>query len=415
MLLTGLVLALVGCQSQSPEVLGRAYVAPATLNLRKQLAQKNTAVAVLKHGDRVSIIDVRRRFVKVRTDQGAEGWVDSTELLSPAEMEQIRRERQQAALLPSEGAASAYETLNVHLAPDRRSPAFAQLAEGAQVQVLTHKVAPRVTTARSSSLVIERPPQPSRQHRPEREGKHNLLAPPPPPKPPANWETLSAERIDGSESAAERRSAPALNPVARQVQDVKKPAVLEDWTLIKTKSNQIGWVLSRNLEMSIPDEVAQYAEGKRITSYFSLGTINDEKGVKHDWLWTTASGPISYDFDGWRVFSWNRRRHRFETSYRQRDVEGYFPVHVSPPGSNPAGRTFELITKDDDGKLRRRTFLFDGVHVHLIGKEEYHPDITREPRKPAGIDTNQLQAKVPHPGFFGREWAALKRRFSGTN
>ncbi len=414
-LLTALVFTMVGCQSQSSEVLGQAYVAPATLNLRKQLAQKNSTVAVLKHGERVSIIDVRRRFVKIRTNEGAEGWVDSIELLSPAEMDQIRRERQQAALLPSEGAATAYEALNIHLEPDRRSPAFAQLAEYAPVQVLSHRLGPRLSIGRLPSIVVERSLLPSRQHHPERESKHNLPGPPPPPKAPANWEALSAERIDGSESAAERRSEPAPNPVQKQVQDVKKPVVLEDWSLIKTRSNQIGWVLSRNLEMSIPDEVAEYAEGKRITSYFSLGTINDERGVKHDWLWTTASGPISYDFDGWRVFSWNRRRHRFETSYRQHDVEGYFPVHVDPSDSNPAGRRFELITKDDDGKLRRRTFLFDGVRVHLIGKEDYRPERARELRKPSGIDTNQLQARVPHSGFLGREWAALKRRLAVTN
>ena len=111
----------------------------------------------------------------------------------------------------------------------------------------------------------------------------------------------------------------------------KKPVILEDWSLVRTKDNQIGWVLTRNLIMSIPDEVAQYAEGKRITSYFDLGAVHDElKGMKHNWLWTTSSAPLPYDFDAWRVFLWNRRRHRYETSYRQRDVEGYFPCPRGP-------------------------------------------------------------------------------------
>ncbi len=414
--LAALMIASIGCQNQSSDLLGQAYVAPATLNLRKELTQKNSTVTVLKHGERVGIIDVRRRFVKVRTEQGVEGWVDSVELLSPAEMDEIRRERQKAALLPSQGAATAYETLNIHIAADRQSPAFAQIAEGASVQVLMYKAAPKISATRLPSLVIERPPAPLRKRRPERDGRHNLPAPPLPPKPPANWEALSTERIDGSESATVLRAARDQKPVEKQVQEPKKPVVLEDWTLVKTKDNQIGWVLSRNLDMSIPDEVAQYAEGKRITSYFPLGTVNDEeKGVKHDWLWTTASGTLPYDFDSWRVFLWNHRRHRYETSFRQRDIEGYFPVHVDAQDSNAAGRTFELITKDDDGKLRLRSYLFDGVRVHLAGTEDYHPSAAGQGSKAAGRDTKQLQSRVPRSGWLARQWKSFKRRFSGRD
>ena len=36
------------------------------------------------------------------------------------------------------------------------------------------------------------------------------------------------------------------------------------------------------------DEVAQYSEGHRITSYFSLGKIKDGDQQKDIWLWTTA-------------------------------------------------------------------------------------------------------------------------------
>jgi hypothetical protein len=415
--LAALIVASIGCQNQSSEVLGQAYVAPATLNLRKEVAQKNSTVTVLKHGERVGIVDVRRRFVKVRTDQGVEGWVDSVELLSPAEMDEIRREREKAALLPSEGAATAYEALNIHISPDRRSPAFAQIAEGASVQVLMYKAAPKVSAARPPSLVIERPPAPSRKHRPEREGKHNLPAPPPPPRAPINWEALSAERIDGSESATALRAERDQKPIEKQVAEVNKPVVLEEWSLVKTQANQIGWVLSRNLDMSIPDEVAQYAEGKRITSYFSLGNVNDqEKGLKHNWLWTTASGILPYDFDSWRVFLWNDRRHRYETAYRQRDIEGYFPVHVNANGSNPAGATFELITKDDDGKPRVRTYLFDGVRVHLVRTEEYRASTAGQGSRTAAINTGQLQVRIPpRSGWFARHWTFFKRRLSGSN
>ncbi|MBV9296639.1 MAG: SH3 domain-containing protein [Acidobacteriaceae bacterium] len=417
-LLVMLLLAIQGCANQSSDVLGEAYVAPATLNLRRELAQKNSVVAVLKYGERVAVIDVRRRFVKIRAANGAEGWVDSLQLLSTEQMEQIRKNNQRALTLPSEGAATVYEALNIHLDPSRQSPAFARIPEGGSVAVLEHQLQPKTAAPARPTLVFDRPQQLSRRQRRERQSrnKSNLPPLPPPPKPPANWQELSAERIDGSESTADLKANKDKDLVEKKAAELKKPVVLEDWTLVRTKSNQCGWVLSRNLTMSIPDEVAQYAEGKRITSYFDLGAVNDDvKGLKHNWLWTTAAGGESYDFDAWRVFLWNRHRHRYETSYRQRDVEGYFPVHVDPQDASATSRTFELITKDDDGKFRRRSYLFDGTRVHLAGTEDYRPSASAAANKPGALDTNKLQAKMPRSGWFKRQWTALKRRVFGSD
>jgi hypothetical protein len=252
--------------------------------------------------------------------------------------------------------------------------------------------------------------------RKQRTTKRSLLPPaPPPPKPPDKWQELSTERVDGAESTAEQKVRKDKEALEKKTADLKKPIVLEDWTLVRTKDNQIGWVLTRNLVMSIPDEVAQYAEGKRITSYFDLGSVQDEeKGLKHNWLWTTAARPEPCDFDAWRVFIWNRHRHRYETSYRERDLEGYFPVHLDPVDANDFGRTFELITKDDDGKLRRRKYYFDGVRVHLAGTEDYHPGEAAESARAGGIDTNKLQSKLPHGNWFKAEWNSIKRHFSGS-
>ncbi len=419
------LLQLTGCVKQSDDVLGQAYVAPATLNLRREVNQKNSAVALLKHGEKVGIVDSRRRFVKVRTEKGDEGWVDSLQLLSPEQMAQIRRDTQHALSLPSEGAAGVFEALNVHIEPSRQSPAFARIPEGGSVAVLAHRIEPKNSApAKPPNLVAERPQPLSRRQKRERQLRSSasrLPAPPPAPKPPANWQELSAERIDGAQSTAEVQANKDQADKEKQSSgkmalELKKPVILEDWSLVRTKDNQCGWVLSRNLVMSIPDEVAQYAEGKRITAYFDLGSVQDEeKGLRHDWLWTTSSGLQPFDFDSWRVFLWNRRRHRYETSYRQRDVEGYFPVHVDAADSNALGRTFELITKDDDGKFRRRSYAFDTSRVHLTGTEDYQPDAAGNGDKTGGvdangIDTNKLQAKMPREGWFHHGWSALKRR-----
>jgi uncharacterized protein YgiM (DUF1202 family) len=412
-----LLLGLGGCGKDSGDTLGYAYVAPESLNLRRELTQKNNAVAVLKHGDRVSIVDVRRRFVKVRSAKGDEGWVDSVQLLSPEQMDQLRRDAQRAVTMPSQGTAWVFESLNIHLEPNRKSPAFAKIPEGGSVSVLAHKIVPKNSDApKPPILVSDRPQPPSRRQRKEKQTRSAHLPPrPTPPKAPENWQELSAERIDGAESTADIKAKKDQDATEKKAAELKQPVVLEDWSLVRTKANQSGWVLSRNLVMSIPDEVAQYAEGKRISSYFDLGAVPDEeKGVKHNWLWTTASSVQPYDFDGWRVFLWNRRRHRYETSHRQRDVEGYFPVHLDPPDPNVFGRSFKLITKDDDGKFRRRTYIFDGTRVHLMGTENYQPGSAIDANHTGALDTSKMQAKIPREGWFRRKWNAVKSMFGGS-
>jgi hypothetical protein len=359
------------------------------------LNQRNSTVAVLKHGEKVGIVDMRRRYAKVRSARGVEGWLDALELLGPQDMLRIQRERGAARSLPSEGIATAYETLNIHLDPNRKSPAFTQIPEGGAVEILGRRIAPKLAPPPRSTLTFEHAVPVTRKPRKQRAATKNVLKQPPKPpapKPPGNW-----QRTWGVDTEAETPE-PQASDKGKQPE---KPVVMESWLLVRTKNGQTGWALARNLMMAIPDEVAQYAAGRHITSYFDLGAINDERdGEKHNWLWTTASAMQAADFDAWRVFLWNRRRHRYETSYRQHDIEGYFPVHVDPPDPTRFGRTFQLIMKDDDNKLRKRTYLFDGTRVHLIATEDYRPEAANAAQTSAAAKPNQ--------GWLQREWNKVK-------
>lgn len=407
-----LPLLLLAACTDTRTILGEAYVAPQTLHLRSELSSKSTIVGDAKHADHLRIVDVQRRMVRVLTDKGMEGWVDSIQLLSPEQMNELKQRRHDQSFLPSEGHATAYESLNIHIDPDRQSPAFAQIAEGASVSILGHKVTPKNTNPnRAPGFVYTRPQPMSRKQRREQQSRSaNFKLPPKPapPKPPENWIEMSTERVDPDDHPAEPEPAAPPKP-----EPAAKPPVPEAWTLVKTKNNEIGWVLTRNLLMSIPDEVAQYSEGKQITAFFDLGPVNDEvKGPKHNWLWTTGARALPYDYDAWRVFLWNNHKHRYETSYRQHDLEGYFPVIVEPPDSGSPLRTFHLITKDEDGKMRRRTYTFDGHLVHLANTEDYNPSANAARPNAAGLNPNDLASKAPKPNWFKRQWAVIQHRFS---
>jgi hypothetical protein len=414
------ILSLASCGTERAASLGEAYVAPASLNLRSDLTAKSTTVAVLKHGDHLKVIDVKRRYVKVQTDKGVEGWLDSRQLLAKEQMDQLKKDTAAELRLRPQGRATTFDILNVHIAPDRRSPALAQIPASGSVEVLAHTAVPRVSAAQpvpTPSFLKPPPPPPRRPKKPKPQKNVPLKPPmPPAPKPPPNWQELSSERVNGPTRADElktRKEELEARKAAEAAEAAKKPVILEDWTLVRTADKKVGWVLARNLYMSIPDDVAQYAEGQRITSYFDLGAVQDEeKGVKHNWLWTTASKAENYDFDRFRVFIWNRRRHRFETSYRQKDLIGYFPVEVEPAQEGEVQRRFSLILQDENGNFSKKRYLFDGTRVHLVSTEPYLPPQNSGPTKAPMFEVQKLESKRPAPGWLHRQLDRLRRMWN---
>ena len=357
----GLVVLLAGCHSGPPRapVKGEAYVGPATLNLRSDFATQSSTVATVKHGDRLDILDQHRLFVKVRAPNGAEGWIEQRQLLGAEDMAGLKALAKRAASMPSQGRATTDADLRVHIQPSAASPSFLVLKENDKVDVLTHLRRPRTDLPRKPLVS----PAPKKAKATRRPGK---AAPYPPPPLPANWLELSKSDGSGEEPAEPANSAP--------------PAPTDDWSLVRALDGQSGWVLTRRLRPAIPDEVAQYAEGHRIVSYFSLGSVRDGDQRKDTWLWTTVGdGVRPYDFDSFRVFVWSTRRHRYETEYIERNLIGYSPVEIQPvhfsggKGKDaPAGEQyagFSVCVEKKDGQRYRRQYAVMNTKVRVAGEE----------------------------------------------
>ena len=145
---------------------------------------------------------------------------------------------------------------------------------------------------------------------------------------------------------------------------------MEDWNLVRTKDGKAGWVLSRMLVMAIPDEVAQYSEGARITSYFMLGDVEDEGVTEHHWLWTTfRAKTASVRLPELPRFYIRREAAQVRDRVIERNIEGYYPIEVTP-GTTPR---FSLILRDADGKLYKKTWVMEGYICRKVGEELYTP------------------------------------------
>jgi hypothetical protein len=383
---------LVSCSSPPSETrsVGEAYVGPATLLLRQELTPKAAVSGTVKHGEKLEILEYKRRFVKVRSAQGAEGWTDTRQLLTPEQMAGLRSMADSALKFPSQGAATVFEPLNMHTEPNRTSPSFWQIPDTAKVDVIGHKLAPRTQAQPTAPSATQQTRTPRRKSKDK--GAQSKIAPPPlppAPKPPDNWLELSVPREDGSEEI--QQGAPKVAPKAAE------PVPVDDWDLVRTKDGKVGWVLMRALSMGIPDEVAQYAEGHRITSYFALGHFEGGDSDKNDWLWTTITkGLEPYEFDSFRVFVWSRKHHRYETAYIERKVMGHYPVEVDNSGAVPR---FSLILEGDGGQLFRKTYTFEGYRVRMVNKEPYQAGRTADtPAQPV--------AATPQPVQKSRSWYA---------
>ena len=274
----------------------------------------------------------------------------------------LRDLAKRASRLPVQGRATTYGDLNVHTQPSRQSPSFLQVKENDKLDVLEHVITPRVDLPRKPLL----PPAPKKKKAPSKKkpAKESKYPPPPmpkPPPPPENWLDLSKTEPE--------------EPAPVEEEPDEKPTPTDEWSLVRTAAGQSGWVLTRRLIMAIPDEVAQYAEGRRIVSYFSLGTVLDGDEKKNIWLWTTVSdGARPYDFDSFRVFIWSLRKHRYETAYIERNMKGYAPVlqrEVDFGAGKAAAKYpgFSICMEKKDGQRVRREYALLGNVVRFAGEQ----------------------------------------------
>ncbi len=301
--------------------------------LRDQVSFAYNHVGTVKNGDRVEVLDHEKRFARVRTATGLEGWIEQRYLVSQQTYDALQKLTSGNASDPVQAPAVLRNDTNLHLTPGRETEHLYQLSSGARVLVLQRATAERTGVTAPIKTVTQ--------------GK--------PGKPPAG-------------------------------------PVLEDWFLVRDSENRVGWVLARMVDLDIPLDVAQYAEGQRFVAFFVLNKVRDEgrEGADKDvaeylCAITEPHDGLPYDYDQIRVFTWNTRKHRYETAYHEHGLNGVLPITVTSENFDKEGTlpVFILRVKDDSGNVSERKYKLNTPIVRRVlapGEQKETPGTARKRR-----------------------------------
>jgi SH3-like domain-containing protein len=311
----GCAILLPACSRGRGRVLEVVYVSAPQVNLRDRVAAVYNKVGLVKNGERLEVLDRDRRFVKVRSAGGAEGWMEQRFLVNQQVYDKIQKLTQDSQNDPVQGQGTTRNDINLHVEPGRDAEHLFQIATGEKVVLLRRSTAEK--------------PGPA------------------------------AVPVRSSAKPGEKKGSKAIAP----------QPIIEDWWLVRDTHGRVGWVLARMIDLDVPLDVAQYAEGQRIVAFFVLDEVRDgeKKVAQYLTIVTEPKDGLPFDFNQIRVFTWNVKRHRYETAYRER-LKGTLPVTVSQENFEKEGTlpTFVIRVKDDSGNVSERKYKLNTPIVRRV-------------------------------------------------
>ena len=136
------------------------------------------------------------------------------------------------------------------------------------------------------------------------------------------------------------------------------------WIKVRSSPTQVGWVLGGLVVFDIPADIAQYSEGYTYAAVKTINRVQDSFAGPINWYVVGERKPgldPHVDFSGIRVFTWNLKKHRYETAFRTKDLRGVYPLEIGQEGVNPTFRIYEM--GENGAQKTPRDFVMYGVIV----------------------------------------------------
>ena len=138
--LLSLMLA-AGCKRHELSHHEYMYVSAAETSLRDRVATMYNKLGTVHNGDRVEVLEKQRRFLRVRTDSGQEGWIEERSLVPQEIYDGFQKLAQDNANIPVQAHGTTRAELNIHLTPSREAEHLYQLKDGENVEILKRATA----------------------------------------------------------------------------------------------------------------------------------------------------------------------------------------------------------------------------------------------------------------------------------
>lgn len=318
-------LLLSGCTRFKPKILTHyVYVTAKATFLRDRIAAVSNRTGNVVNGQRMEIVDQNRRFYRVRTDKGEEGWIDEKAVATEKVADEFTALHKQHGTDAPIATGSVRDDVYLHTLPGRDTNKLYRLEEGDKLKLLV----------RASTLK------------------------PLPPGTPVPGVVKPANATKGKNSKPDLTVQPAVAP---------EPPAMEDWWLVTDSKGLTGWMLSRMLDTDAPDAVARYAEGQRIVGAYVLNKVTDPdlQGASQEVPnYVVVTSPyqagLPYDFNQLRVFYWNLKKHRYEGANRDKNIFGYLPIKI---GVDPGMPPHDHLPATGPAPSYSYTVLADGTSV----------------------------------------------------
>lgn len=293
------------------------YVSERNVTLYNSLAQVREPLATLHYGDHVEILLRKGEQLKVRSNPGVVGWLEARYLMEPSLWQRSAQLLAQARNMPVQARGRTKVSSNVRVDPGRTAPRLYQFGRGVVLDILGRAVG-EMSAAGSEE--------------PAAGAKDSVRADPK----KEDWFLVRgvAASSTGSKYESVGKSHEGVSAAgAAGESDESVPIV--------------GWIIARWVELDLPQPVRESAAaaGLRVMAWFELNRVADAAGEKSQYLIAGARGGEGQpcDFTQIRVFTWGRKRSRYETAFVEGNLCGKLPIRVAKASTGePEFRFFEM-------------------------------------------------------------------------
>jgi hypothetical protein len=292
--------------------------------LRDRVAAVSNRVAAVENGERLQVLDHGRHFLKVQNAKGQVGWIEERLVATPETVKAFDEMRTEHQGDPEIAGGVTRDEVYMHIRPGRDTEHFYLLPEGEKLKLLRRAIVEKVLAPGTSAAKAQK----------------------------------AIPQAVGTQAA--RKTVPAA---ASTTIEPPAPPAMEDWWLVRDAEGHTGWLFGRMVDVDAPDTLTRYSEGQRFVGAYVLTTVHDD-GAPTDLkdipeyvvVMNSYVAGLPYDFDQVRVFTWSLQHHRYETAFREKNIEGYLPVTVTrmkdPYGKSPVAQqmlpafTYNVLAAD---------------------------------------------------------------------